>query len=89
MYWLIKMKKAGIAFCVEPAIELESMPGSLQYAGALFRIFISRDRSAPDKKFSNKMEVSKELEDLSKTLVWSQSESWGWIIITTERNNIA
>ena len=51
-----KMKKAGIAFCVEPAIELESNARILQYAG---RFFISRDRSAPDKKFSNKMEVSK------------------------------
>lgn len=53
-----KMKKAGIAFCVEPAIELESNAG-LSVCRALFGFFISRDRSAPDKKFSNKMEVSK------------------------------
>ena len=78
-----KMKKAGIAFCVEPAIELESNARILQYAGRYSDFLYPAIGLHPTRSFQTKWKI------FLKTQVWSQSESWGWIIITNERNNIA
>lgn len=84
-----KMKKAGIAFCVEPAIELESNARILQYAGRYSDFYIPRSVCTRQEVFKQNGSIEKNWKIFLKTQVWSQSESWGWIIITNERNNIA
>lgn len=53
-----KMKKAGIAFCVEPAIELESNARILQYAGRYSDFLYPAIGLHPTRSFQTK-EVSK------------------------------
>ena len=61
-----KMKKAGIAFCVEPAIELESNARILQYAGRYSDFLYPAIGLRPTRSFQTKWKYRKELEDLSK-----------------------
>ena len=61
-----KMKKAGIAFCVEPAIELESNARILQYAGRYSDFLYPAIGLHPTRSFQTKWKYRKELEDLSK-----------------------
>ena len=61
-----KMKKAGIAFRVEPAIELESNARILQYAGRYSDFLYPAIGLHPTRSFQTKWKYRKELEDLSK-----------------------
>ena len=78
-----KMKKASLRSNWNP------MPGSYSMQGVIRIFYIPRSVCTRQEVFKQNGSIEKNWKIFLKTQVWSQSESWGWIIITNERNNIA
>lgn len=89
MYWLIKWKKPALHFVSSLRSNWNPMPGSYSMQGVIRIFYIPRSVCTRQEVFKQNGSIEKNWKIFLKTQVWSQSESWGWIIITNERNNIA